>query len=208
MSDKLRPLRAVRTFSYDPEPFLALYAPEDEPPTQEQFEEYVTECAVEDFDCGRDSFHILPSSEDEEAERLDFTLDALSTWEWYIEFHKVHLLGDGGAYENRQYVIEKVTPALRDVWRKFEAFTGQQFPDSFDWEFTPRVLEGWHSTGRWEDFSALVESEHQRIIWMVKEFIPAWEKEEEDEADQPDRKKIRILVRKAQELLDAWSKLP
>lgn len=180
MNRNLRPLRAVQTFCYEPETFLKLQEPGDEEPTQEQFEEFATLCAVEDFGCGRDNFQILPSEEDEEAERLDFMLDALSTWEWYLEFSKVYLLGDGGAYENRQYVIEKVTPALRWCWRKFEEMTGEFFPDSFDWEFTPRVLDSWHESKSWEDFSKFVEDERERTIWMVNTFIPDWKQEEED----------------------------
>lgn len=163
----LKSVRAVRTFTYDPEPFLELNASdEDADLSQEAFEEYVTECAVEDFGCGRDSFSLLPSVEDEEDARAQLTLDALCVWEWYIEEGKVHKLPDVGAYEKRQMVIDQVTPAVNDVWETFEKLTGSQYPDSYDWEFIPDVLSAWHDKGA-EEFMRLVTDRDARVVWLV-----------------------------------------
>jgi len=167
---ELKSVRAVRTFTYDPEPFLELNAAdEDADLSQEAFEEYVVECAVEDFGCGRDSFSILPSAEEEEDKQRQAATDALCVWEWYLEQSKVSLLPEVGAWENRQYVVTHITPAVNDVWDAFEKITGSPYPDSFDWEFVPDVLSSWHDKGQ-ELFLRLVEDRDYRAACMG-EFI-------------------------------------
>lgn len=166
MSEKLKSRRAVRTFTYDPEPFLEMNATEpDEDISQKAFDDYVIDCAVEDFGVGRDHFNLLPSKEDEQAERDDFTLDAICIWEWYVENKNYEAIPcEEGAYSARQYVIDHITPAVRDVWRIYEEVVGHSYGDSFDWAFIPDVLSSWHDAGDGY-FKQMVEDKMSRRVW-------------------------------------------
>lgn len=181
----LKDVRAVRTFTYDPEPFLEMYAgDEDADVSQDAFEAYVTECAIEDFDAGGGKFEILPSEEDEASTRMQESMDALCVWEWYIENSKVHLLPEEGAWANRQLVVEHITPAVNDVWDTFEKLTGAIYPDSYDWEFVPHVLSSWHDKGA-DEFMRLVNDRDARVAWMggFIEEVKAKEKQLKEKFD-------------------------